>query len=126
MGLHDEFTHHFFVGKTKVLHVAFTRGQHKCPTLGSLPLGEFTQKLEYGVRASIYRARMSEQDRGIRVMLALDPRAQAREDITRVVIAENKGGSGFEATAVLSTFKELLSSGDMNLNAIRKMGGICE
>ena len=75
MGLHDEFTHQFFVSKAKVLHTVFTREQSQCPTLGSLSLEEFTQRLEYGVRASIYRARVSEQDRGIRVMLALDPKA---------------------------------------------------
>ena len=126
MGLHEEFTHTFFASKAKVLQASFTRGQHKYPVLGSLSLGELTQKLMYGVRASVYRARLSEQDRGIRVMRALDPKAQAREGITRVVIAENKSGSGLEATVVLNTFKELLPSGDVNLNAIRKMGGICE
>ena len=126
MGMHEEFTHTFFVSKAKALQAAFTRGQHKCPVLGSLSLGDLTQKLMYGVRASVYRARVSEQDRGIRVMRALDPKAQAREGITRVVIAENKSGSGLEATVVLNTFKELLPSGDVNLNAIRKMGGICE
>ena len=125
MGLHEEFTHTFFASKAKVLQASFTRGQHKYPVLGSLSLGELTQKLMYVVRASVYRARLSEQDRGIRVMRALDPKAQAREGITRVVIAENKSGSGLEATVVLNTFKELLPSGDVNLNSIRKMGGIC-
>ena len=57
MGLHEEFTHQFFVSKAKQINAAFSKGQFKLPTLGNLSLDELTQRIEYGVRVSIYRAR---------------------------------------------------------------------
>ena len=123
LGLQDTFPQSRFTGVARPLHNAFSKGPFRVPTLGNMSLHDFTQRLMYGVRASVFKARTDEQDRGIRVMRALDPKAQAREGLTRIVVAENQGGSGLEATVVLNKLRELLPSGGIRLGDVRCVGG---